>query len=85
MIPAIVLIVFGAGFIFLSVIAPTSDISVTIHTEPPLSMVVDFNPYNGSLTIRGTNQDARPVEFLAGLALLILGIVFLKKSGQSPV
>jgi hypothetical protein len=48
-------------------------------------MVVDFNPYNGTLTIRGTNQDAKPVEFLAGLALLIVGIVFLKESGHSPL
>jgi hypothetical protein len=69
----IVLIVLGVGFIGLAILSPTNDISIEIHTNPPLSVLVQYDPYSGTLTIRGTNQDARPLEALFGLALLVGG------------
>ena len=77
-IAAVILVVVGIGLIGLSIIAPTNDISVTVHTYPPLSVLVDYNPYAGTVTVRGTNQDARPLEFIIGAALLIGGIILLK-------
>jgi hypothetical protein len=79
------MIVLGLGFIGLSLLAPTNDFSATIHTNPPLSVLVDYNPYQGTLTIRGINQDARPIEFLIGLAILVAGIVLLNRRRFSGI
>lgn len=79
---AVILVVLGAGFIGLSLLAPTNDFSVTVHTNPPLSVVTDYNPYTGTLTIRGTNVDARYVEFVFGLALAAGGLFSLHRRGH---
>ena len=75
----------GAGLIGLSLLSPTNDISVTVHTNPPLSVLVDYNPYQGTLTIRGTNQDAQPIEFLVGVAILIAGLAILNRRHFSGI
>jgi hypothetical protein len=74
----IVLVVVGIVFIVGAVVAPTSDISVTIHSNPPLSLFVEYHPSTGELTIRGTHQDARLVEFLVGLVLLVVGVLVIR-------
>jgi hypothetical protein len=79
---AIILIVLGAGFIGLAILSPTNDISIEVQTNPPLSVLVKYDPYSGTLTIRGTNQDARPLEALLGIALLVGGFWSLKRSGH---
>lgn len=82
---AIFLLVFGLGFIFLAVVSPTNDMSVTINTKPPLSMLVNYDPYSGTVTIRGTNQDARPVEGLTGIVFLVLGVLLLRRKGHFAI
>ena len=79
----VVLVVIGIVFIAGAVAAPTSDISVTINSNPPLSLFVEYRPTTGELTIRGTQQDARMVEFLVGLVLVVAGILIVRSGSPA--